>query len=109
MYIEQHYTEPITVSKVAEHFFVSESTIARIVKYKTGKSFGEYIENMRLSDAKNMLDNEFYHCTAKETAKLCGYPVYSTFYRAYLRRFGIPPTDKRKRDGYKNMPFKTNK
>ena len=76
-----------------DEFFVSKPVINTIIHNYTGKTLREYIEYLRLNDAvKSMGGGK----SMKAVAKLSGFSNYSTFYRAYVREFGEPPTKQHK-------------
>ncbi len=87
-YINRNYLSTITYETIIDKFFVSKPVINSIMHNYTGLTLREYIEHLRLKDAKVMLETK----NAKTTAKLCGYKTYSTFFRAYKRYYGTPPT-----------------
>ena len=88
-YINRNYLSDITYQTINEKFFVSKPVINEILHKFTGLTLRKYIESLRLKDAKEMLETK----NAKTTAKLCGYKTYSTFFRAYKRFYGTPPTN----------------
>lgn len=88
MYVNEHLTENISVSALAEHFYLSTSQFNRIFRQATGAAPWEYITKKRLTIAKDMLKNG---TSAQETADSCGFKDYSVFYRAYIKQFGKAP------------------
>ncbi len=88
MYVNEHLTEDISVSTLAEHFYLSTSQFNRIFRQATGAAPWEYITKKRLTIAKDMIKNGI---SAQETAESCGFKDYSVFYRAYVKQFGKAP------------------
>lgn len=88
-YLNRHYTENITYELIMEKYYISKPTISAIMHLYTGKSLKQYVTWLRVNDGKIMLNNGK---TATETAELCGYDSYSSFYRAYKSVFGVTPT-----------------
>ena len=88
MYVNEHLTEDISVSALAEHFYLSTSQFNRIFRQATGAAPWEYITKKRLTIAKDMIKNGI---SAQETAESCGFKDYSVFYRAYVKQFGKAP------------------
>lgn len=89
-YINLHLFQELSVSSIAEHFFISTSQLGRIFKKATGTSVWEYITIKRLTIAKEKIKKGLpAHIACTE----CGFGDYSSFFRAYVKRFGKAPTD----------------
>ena len=92
-YVEDHLSEKITLSEVAHHFFVSESTISQTFRKRLGVSFYRCVTQRRLIAAKALIEKG----TALETvAHQVGFADYSSFYRAFKQEYGISPRQYRK-------------
>lgn len=92
-YVELHLAEKISLSDVAKHFYVSESTISQLFRKKMGVSFYRCVTQRRLIAAKNLiLKGAVLEAVAEQT----GFSDYSTFYRAFKSEFGISPRHFRK-------------
>ena len=87
-YVENHFTEHITVNDLARRFYVSESTISHLFKQKMGVSLYRYITQRRLIAAKLLIADKQ---PMEEIAHRLGFSDYSTFYRAFKQEFGISP------------------
>ena len=87
-YLEENLTTIRSVEEIAEHFFVSPSTISHHFKSRMGISIMKYIRHKRLLLAKALLEKGEKPQKAAEKA---GFREYSTFYKAYLRQFGASP------------------
>ena len=88
-FINRNYLSNITYDTITEKFFVSKPVINDILHKFTGLTLRQYVESLRLKDAKSLLSNK----DAKKVANLCGYKTYSTFYRAYKRYYGTLPSE----------------
>lgn len=97
-YVLHNYTKKITYETLKGMFYISAPTINTIFKNYTGLTLNQLITNLRLNDAENMLESGLY--TTKETAKLCGFSDYTTFYRAFKKKFGYTPIQKKKKNTY---------
>lgn len=107
-YINNHYTEKLSYDVLKNKFFVSMPTINTIVKNETGMTFYNYITDLRLRDAKQML-RKSWDVSAKEIAYLCGFNNYNAFYKAYKKKYGISPAKESKTDtDLKYWPFSKN-
>ncbi len=92
-YINENYRNNITLEDIADCFFLSVSSICHIFQNTFGISIKKYITNLRMSEARIMLDR------GKKAHEVCnelGFTYYSTFYRAYKNHFGVFPSDKSK-------------
>ena len=87
-YIEDNLHTPITLAKVADRFYVSESTVSQTFRRKMGVSFYRCVTQRRLIAAKKLiLEGHLLEQIAEET----GFCDYSAFYRAFKQTYGISP------------------
>ena len=105
-FLEAQYTDPgICVSLVAEKFNLSEKYLFSFVKEQTGKSFGDYIESLRLQRAEALLrDTEDAINVIHEKI---GFNSQNTFYKVFKRVYGVSPGTWRthhKQDGSSSEP-----
>lgn len=97
-YVKHNYTKKITYESLKEMFFISAPTVNTIFKNYTGLTLNRFITKLRLDDALSMLESGLY--STKETAKLCGFSDYTTFYRAFKKKFGTTPIQNKKKNTY---------
>ena len=88
-YINEHLTEELSVSDIAEFAHLSSSQLSRVFKELSGTSVHEYILSKRLVLFHEKLKNG---TGAIEASTECGFRDYSAFYRLYKKRFGCAPT-----------------
>ncbi len=92
-YIQQHYAdEGLNVSEVAEYFAMSESTLLRQLKRLVGVSPMQYIQEVRLNQARIFLEIGQYDTITKVALKV-GYKDARTFSRSFKGRFGKLPSE----------------
>jgi two-component system response regulator YesN len=90
-YIETCYMrQELNLYQVAMHFGVTENYIYQFFKEFIGVSFAEYLENIRIQKACNLLSNT--DIAVKKVAQMVGYSSDSSFRRAFKRLLGIAPT-----------------
>jgi transcriptional regulator GlxA family with amidase domain len=65
------------------------------IKAVTDKSLQEYINYLRLEEARRLLDSAT-HLTLEAIAVECGFNSYSTFYRLFREQYQITPASYRK-------------
>ncbi|MCR5800813.1 MAG: AraC family transcriptional regulator [Lachnospiraceae bacterium] len=91
-YVNDNLSEELSVGSVAEHFYISESQLTRIFREYIGAAPWEYITAKRLMYAKSLIADGH---NAGEAALMSGFGDYSSFYRAYVKRFGTSPARSR--------------
>lgn len=56
-YINRHYTEELSLHLVAERFYISPFYLSRFFKEATGFTFVEYVNSVRIKEAKKLLEH----------------------------------------------------
>ena len=93
-YIQEHYTEKITLFMLAQEFHLSEKYISWYFKEHFHISFMQYVSHLRMTRAKNLLFNTEQSIT--EIAYSCGYPSVNYFIRSFKEIHSITPLQYRK-------------
>lgn len=93
-FIIENYHQTITVEDVARSAHLSASQFSRKFKKQTGASPYEYILNVRLAKAKEMLKNT--SLPVSEIAYRTGFQSDSNFIYFFKRKEGVSPTRFRK-------------
>lgn len=88
VYINNNYTENISLENLAERFFISKHHLCRIFKEATGHTVHSYVTRKRITKVGELRKEGN---TFGEAAYLAGFGNYTSFYRAYLKEFGISP------------------
>ena len=90
-WLEENFSRPeLNVAMVADHFGISKKYVSQFLKDQTGKSYNEYLEELRLNHAMNLLRTSDLSIT--EIAINCGFSTQNTFYKAFRRRFELSPS-----------------
>lgn len=89
-YINQHYCEKLSLSAIADEFFVSKYYLSHAFNSVVGTSVHRYITLKRLIHAKQMLSSGIKPTTV---ASNCGFGDYAGFYRAFTGEYGITPAE----------------
>ena len=92
-WIEEHFSENITVSSIANQFGYSSDYISAKVREKTGFSAKSYITRCRLMSAKQILLCS--DLSIDEIAHQCGFSDTKAFFKVFKKHEGITPTQYR--------------
>ncbi|MBM6828864.1 response regulator [Anaerotignum lactatifermentans] len=87
-YVHGNYAEKIELNKLAEHFFIAPSHLARLFKKHTGSSLITYINKVRIQKACALLDAGV---SVKEAAEQTGYESLNNFYKYFKLYEGMTP------------------
>lgn len=93
-YIEEHYTEPITIEEIASHCLYSKSYFMKFFKETMGMGFIAYLNDYRLEIAAKMLLESSENVL--EIAEQCGFDNLSYFNRCFKKKYGVTPGKYRK-------------
>ncbi|MBQ3193467.1 MAG: helix-turn-helix domain-containing protein [Oscillospiraceae bacterium] len=89
-YINDHYSEDLSLDYLANKFFISKYHLSREFQRLVGTSVHRYIIQKRLVMAKQMLSEGR---PSSEVYQHCGFGDYSNFYRAFKAEYQISPKD----------------
>lgn len=93
-YLEAHFSDPdLNAAMVAQQFQISKKYVSQFLKDQMGKSFSEYLEELRLSNAMGLLRGTSMSIT--EIATSSGFASQNTFYKSFRRHYGISPSSVR--------------
>ena len=87
-YINAHFREQISVTALAQRFFMDKNTMTRQFKRIIGITPGEYIRRKRLETSYDLIRQGY---GVLQAGYACGYTDYSAFYRAFCQQYGFPP------------------
>lgn len=89
-YIEQNYTTRITLTDIAEAVHANRSYLSRLYKQRTGNNLFDVINKMKLSTAKEYIENgkKIY-----EAAEMVGFDDTAYFSRVFKKYEGCSPKE----------------
>jgi AraC-like DNA-binding protein len=90
-YLEEHYSDPISLSDAAARAGFSECYFSRYFKSLTGTNFNHYLNLLRIAHATDMLYENADRIT--DIASACGFSNTRTFNRVFRSCTGMSPTD----------------
>lgn len=97
-YIDEHYSEEINLSSVAEQFHYSTAHLSRMFKDHIGFNFHEYPQNVRLMHCVNLL-KENNNILLTDCAMNNGFPNIKSFIHTFKKYFGCTPSEWLKNQG----------
>lgn len=89
-YIDQHYSEPLSLDEIAQQFFLSKFYLMRKFKKHTGLTLMDYCRKKRLMKARELL---LRNVAVSDVYKLCGFEDYSNFLKAFRSVYKMPPRE----------------
>jgi AraC-like DNA-binding protein len=94
-FINQNLYKPELYSTmVLEHFNISQPTLQKFIKQVSGRTYLSYVETRRLSKARELLAEGGH--TIQEVSVKCGFSNANSFYKAFRKFYGFPPSDIKK-------------
>jgi two-component system response regulator YesN len=90
-YINQHFSEDLTVFTLAEQFHVARNYFSRLFKKEMGEGCNEYITRKRIEKAKQFLADS--RIKTYEIAEQIGYHDTNYFSLAFKKNTGLSPKE----------------
>jgi len=88
-YIDENYSERLSLEQLSENFFLSPSYLSKIFKEETNVNVSEYIQAVRITHAKKLLKNTNYKI--QDISRQVGYEDYRHFCTIFKKVAGITP------------------
>lgn len=88
-YISEHYAEELSIAQLAKLCFFSEYHFMRFFKKYMGMSCLEYIKDLRLEKAAELLSQG--ETPVLDASLSSGFPNLSYFYREFKKKYGMTP------------------
>ncbi len=89
-YINQNYSQPLSLDSLAELVYVSKYHLSHEFNRQVGTSVYRYIQKKRLLIARQLLAQG---ARPNEVYASCGFGDYAGFYRAFKGEYGISPRE----------------
>ncbi len=90
-YIHHHLYEPCTLSEVAQAVGLHPNYLSALFKTETGVSMSCYIRELKMSEAKNLLQEKTH--SVSEIAEMLGYHSLSYFSKTFHNIYGCSPRE----------------
>ena len=89
-YIQNHYSERISLQQVSELVFMTESNFCKFFKKATSTTFSDYVNDLRINEACHLLI--YTEDNISKIAQDCGFESLSYFNRVFLKKKRIKPS-----------------
>ena len=89
-YLDQRFTQPISLDTLAGQFYISKYHLLREFKEYTGTTVHQYLIGKRVVYAQLLLQ---HGTTPMQAATACGFADYAGFFRAFKRLTGVSPQE----------------
>jgi AraC-like DNA-binding protein len=89
-FVQENYANKITLDEVSELMNMSSVSFNRFIKKRTGKTFVEYVNDVRIGYASRWLIEK--DLSISEIAFLCGFNSIANFNRVFKKNKGCTPT-----------------
>lgn len=89
-YIKNNYHKDISLDDVSREVNISPYYFSKLFKETTGENFIEYLTNLRMDKAKELLETT--ECSMKEICVRTGYSDPNYFSRSFKKNVGVTPT-----------------
>lgn len=88
-FIQRNYRSSLSLQRVADKSGMSLSTFVRRFKKKTGMTFVDYVNSLRISSARSLLRNS--DLSLLQISLACGYDNQCHFKRTFKKIVGLTP------------------
>lgn len=89
-YIRSNFSYKLPLDFLAQHMHLSREYLSRYFKKHMGKTISEYLAEVRIEKAKQMLRNSSY--SVGDICEYCGYSSISSFQKAFKKLTGVSPS-----------------
>lgn len=93
-YLDEHYTERISLDDLAARFYINKYYLAKIFKETYGSTINNYLIEKRITHAKQLL--RFSSMTVEDVGSAVGMDGITYFSRMFKKIEGISPREYRK-------------
>lgn len=94
-YIQEHYTEPLTLDIISDEFHISRSYFSKLFKDQMNTTFLNYLNEIRIEKASALLIESKDNIV--DIAEKTGYLNKQNIIRAFKKYYNMTPTEYRKK------------
>lgn len=95
-FLQNNFNQKISLKQVADLIYLTESNFCKFFKKATGKTYSDYLNELRINEACRMLVQT--EQTINEISYACGFETLSYFNRVFLFKKAITPSTFRKQN-----------
>lgn len=89
-----HLKDDLTIKEFAKKIGTNEKYLSQYINFKYGVNFTNYINNLRITETINILNNpKFSNYTIESIASMSGFSSKSTFNAAFKKKTGLTPSE----------------
>lgn len=92
-YIDEHYSEKLTLLEVAEKTYVSQWHLSKLLNKQTGRNFSEILNERRIEEAKRLLKDSSLRIG--DVSEMVGFLDFAHFSRVFKKIVGISANEYR--------------
>ena len=96
-YIHANYNRELRLEMLAGIFGYNSAYLGKVFHQYTGDNFNNYLDNIRITEAKRLLTEEDYK--VYEVAEMVGYSNINYFHNKFKKNVGISPLAYKKQYG----------
>ena len=96
-YIQEHFDSDLSLDEVSREVNISPYYFSKLFKEESGENFIEYLTRVRITKAKEMLENP--SLSIKEISAMSGYSDPNYFSRAFKKQTNMTPSEYKTRYG----------
>lgn len=89
-------SKDISLDMIADKLDSNRAYVSKVINKYSGMSFYSYINTFRIEEAIRLLSNETEDIPLKQIYSIVGYNSVSSFYNAFQKETGCPPSKYRK-------------
>lgn len=93
-YLQEHYNETVRLEDVAARVGFNSAYFSTLFKKETGKTLSEYLIELRISRARNLLTDTDE--PVSDISEQAGYTDLKYFSKIFKRKTGLTPSEYRK-------------
>jgi AraC-like DNA-binding protein len=92
-YVNKNLYSDLSIKEISSALYISRYYLMHLFKEETGETLASYIASKRLAFGRSLI---YKGVPITEACYGCGYKEYSTFLRAYRKKYGEAPKELRK-------------
>jgi len=90
-YVDNNYCEKISLTSIAEKFYINTTYLSRIFKAETGYNFSDYLNKTRMNIAASLIEN--HDMKMKDISDMVGFDNVNYFFKKFKDYYGCTPTE----------------